>query len=114
MPLKPAATLNGDVADGAAMDVGFVGETFGVCCVRSLSVWRSGPLRPDAGVVLAARVRSGPRWAYLWITRTVVDRDALAALVPSPATPMVDARMASVQMENSTRRGFNGPPFDET
>src|SRR5207244_1443609 len=77
-------------------------------------VWRSGPLRPDAGVVLAARVRSGPRWAYLWITRTVVDRDALAALVPSPATPMVDARMASVQMENSTRRGFNGPPFDET
>src|SRR5207248_4624670 len=125
MPLKLAATLNRDGAVGSAIAVGGVGATSDVRCAQSLSslrCWaetsricaRSRPLRAEAGVALVARPPNGVRCAYRWIVRTVVDPDALAALVPSPVTPTVDARMASVQMENSRRRGFNAPPFDET
>src|SRR5205823_14442455 len=121
-PLKLAATLNGEAAEGAATWVGFVGCTFGAefgpsaslprnCDETLRIVGRSARWGPADGVDLDARVWNGPTCEKRWIVRTVVDPEAIATLVPSPVTPMAEARMASVRMEKSRRRGFTNPPF---
>ena len=97
-----------------------IGCVLVIAFVPSLSAWRCWAetsrvrdrLAPaPKALARGARSRSGPRWANRWMVRTLFEPDAFAALVPTPATPMVDARIAIENRDSNSLRGFTDPPF---